>query len=101
MLLVFGGLLLAAGCQTSTASTATTPPTDVACLGHLIPGEGVIEIGAPYLLGGGPAVVAELRVRRGDRVQAGQILAVLQNFRTASAAVTAADAQVQLSLIHI
>ena len=97
ILLAFGGGLLAGGCQTSTASGATTPPADVACLGHLIPGEGVIEIGAPYLLGGGPAVVAELRVRRGDRVQAGQILAVLQNYRTASAAAAAAAAQVHVA----
>jgi HlyD family secretion protein len=96
-LLAFGGMLLAGGCQKSTASAATTPPDGVACLGHLIPGEGVIEIGAPYTLGGGPGVVAELRVHRGDRVQAGQILAVLLNYRTASAAATAAAAQVKVA----
>ena len=78
-LLAFGGIFLAGGCQTSTASGTTTPPAGVACLGHLIPGEGVIEIGAPYSVGGGPSVVAELRVRRGDRVQAGQIIAVIES----------------------
>jgi HlyD family secretion protein len=57
----------------------------------------VIEIGAPYSVGGGPSVVAELRVRRGDQVQAGQILAVLQNYRMASAAAAAAAAQVKVA----
>jgi HlyD family secretion protein len=69
----------------------------VACLGHLIPGEGVIEIGAPYSLGGGPCIVAELRVRRGDRVHAGQILAVLHNYRMAAAEAAAAAAQVKVA----
>ena len=96
-LLAFGGILLAGGCQKSTASGTTTPPAAVACLGHLIPGEGVIEIGAPYSLGGGPCVVAELRVRRGDRVQAGQILAVLHTYRVASAEAAAAAAQVKVA----
>ncbi len=73
------------------------PPAAVACLGHLIPGEGVIEIGAPYSLGGGPCAIAELRVHRGDRVQVGQILAVLHNYRTASAEAAAAAAQVKVT----
>jgi HlyD family secretion protein len=97
-LLAFGGILLASGgCHTSTAAGTPLPPDAVACLGHLIPGEGVIEIGAPYSLGGGPSVVAELRVRRGDRVQAGQILAVLRTYRTASAEAAAAAAQVKVA----
>jgi HlyD family secretion protein len=97
MLLAFGGILVAGGCQKSTASATTPPPAAVACLGHLIPGEGVIEIGAPYSLGGGPCIVAELRVRRGDRVQAGQILAVLHTYRVASAEAAAAAAQVKVA----
>jgi HlyD family secretion protein len=96
-LLAFGGILLAGGCQKSIASSTITPPDGVACLGHLIPGEGVIEIGAPYSLGGGPSVVAELRVRRGDRVQVGQILAVLQNYQMASVTAAAAAAQVKVA----
>jgi HlyD family secretion protein len=97
MLLAFGGILLAAGCEKSIASSATPPPDGVAALGHLIPGEGVIEIGAPYSLGGGPCVVAELRVHRGDRVQVGQILAVLHNYKMASNTAAAAAAQVKVA----
>jgi HlyD family secretion protein len=96
-LLAFGSVLLASGCHKSTASAPTTPPAAVACLGHLIPGEGVIEIGAPYSLGGGPCVVTELRVHRGDRVKAGQILAVLHPFQGASADAAAAAAQVRVA----
>ncbi len=96
-LLAFGWILVAGGCQKSTAQATVAPPAAVACLGHLIPGEGVIEIGAPYTVGGGPGVVEEIRVRRGDRVKAGQILAVLRNYRTASAAAAAAAAQVKVA----
>lgn len=96
-LFAFGVILLADGCRKSSASATTTPPAAVACLGHLIPGEGVIEIGAPYSLGGGPCIVAELRVHRGDRVQVGQILAVLHTYRVTSAEAAAAAAQVKVA----
>jgi HlyD family secretion protein len=96
-LLAFGVVLLAGGCRKATDSSAAASPAAVACLGHLIPGEGVIEIGAPYSLGGGPCIVAELRVRRGDRVKAGQVLAVLHNYRTASADAAASAAQVKVA----
>lgn len=99
-LLAFGGIFfagVAGGCHRSTDYGTTTPPSAVACLGHLIPGEGVIEIGAPYSLGGGPCVVAELRVRRGDRVKIGQILAVLHNNKGASAEAATAAAQVKVA----
>jgi HlyD family secretion protein len=95
--LALAAILLAGGCRKSADSATTTPPDAVACLGNLIPGEGVIEIGAPYSLGGGPCIVAELRVRRGDRVHAGQILAVLHNYRMASAEADAAAAQVKVA----
>jgi len=90
-------MLLAVGCQKPTAAATTTSPAGVAALGHLIPGEGVIEVGAPYSVGGGPSVLAELRVHRGDRVKAGQILAVLQTYRVTSAGVAAATAQVHVA----
>lgn len=100
---LLGTLLLAAlsaSCERSPAATANTPApatTAVACLGHLIPGEGVVAIGAPYALGGGPCVLAELRVRRGDRVTAGQVLAVLHTHAAAEADVAAARAEVALA----
>jgi len=101
---VLGGALLAAtllgtACRRTSvaAETAATPSAAVACLGHLIPGEGVVALGAPYALGGGPCVLTELRVRRGDRVAAGQILAVLHTNRAATADTAAARAEVALA----
>lgn len=96
-LLAFGVIPWVGGCRKSSSSATAALPAAVACLGHLIPGQGVIELGAPYSLGGGPCVVAELRVRRGDRVQPGQILAVLHPHREASAEAAAAAAQVQVA----
>ena len=96
-LLAFGGILLTGGCGKSTDSSITAPPAAVACLGHLIPGDGVIEIGAPFSLGGGPAIIGELRVHRGEHVQAGQILAVLQTYRMALADADADAAQVKVA----
>jgi HlyD family secretion protein len=96
-LVAFAGILLSGGCRKSASSAASAPPAAVACLGHLIPGEGVIEIGAPYSVGGGPCIVAELRVHRGERVQVGQILAVLNNHQIASAEAAVAAAQVKVA----
>ena len=75
--------------------TAAAPA--VACLGHLIPGEGVIAVGAPYALGGGPCVLSELRVRRGERVEKGEVLAVLHTEKAAEADVAAARAEVAVA----
>ena len=96
-LVTLGALLGVAACHKAPATASVAAPTAVACLGHLIPGEGVIAIGAPYSQGGGPCILAELRVRRGAHVQAGQILAVLHNHPMASADVAAARAEVALA----
>lgn len=49
----------------------------VAGPGRIEPEDGVIRINAPYFAGG-PAIVGEVKVREGEDVQAGQILATLQ-----------------------
>ena len=48
----------------------------VACLGRIEPENGVIRVAAPYLFGR-PSLVKELRVKEGDRVRPGQLLAIL------------------------
>ncbi|HWA84897.1 MAG TPA: HlyD family efflux transporter periplasmic adaptor subunit [Opitutus sp.] len=90
-------LSLAAGCGRKAVVAKTNAAAAVACLGHLIPGEGVIAVGAPYALGGGPCVLSELRVHRGDRVEAGQVLAVLHTEKAAEADVAAARAEVAVA----
>ena len=44
------------------------------CLGRLVPGERVIQVAAPA-----GAIIKELRVRRGDRVKKGQVIATLRD----------------------
>ena len=97
--MAFGALSVLAACRKApeVAPASASMPGAVACLGHLIPGEGVIALGAPYALGGGPCILAELRVRRGERVEAGQILGVLHTNRAAAADVAAARAEVELA----
>lgn len=85
------------GCRKAADSSASATPSAVACLGHLIPGDGVIEIGAPYSVGGGPSVIAELKVHRGDHVTAGQVLAVLGNYPLESAEAAAGAAQLKVA----
>lgn len=90
-------MLLVAGCGRKAPPAQANSAEAVACLGHLIPGEGVIKVGAPYALGGGPCVISELRVHRGERVETGQVLAVLHTEKAAEAEVAAARAQVAVA----
>jgi HlyD family secretion protein len=79
--LVLLGLLLS-GCQrgdgTAGAANETTPapPTRVAALGRLGPKDGIIRLAGPSR---GSPVIAKLLIEKGDRVQAGQPLAVLDS----------------------
>jgi HlyD family secretion protein len=67
-------------------------PRSVACLGQIVPGERVIRVAAPET-----ALVKELKVRRGEVVPAGAVLAVLRDHEVARAALTRADRNVELA----
>src|SRR5580704_12435917 len=56
--------------------TDVRPDGGVACLGHIEPQNGVLRVSAAYL-DGRPQRVSELRVKQGNRVRAGQLLAIL------------------------
>lgn len=64
------------------------PPAIVVGLGRLLPEGEVRTISAPY--GAGDARIAELKVREGDRVARGEVLAILDNERALQAALTSA-----------
>jgi HlyD family secretion protein len=92
-LLPFGFLLLvaAAGCTEAPVAAQQTPaaPTvarreSVAAVGRLRPKDGVIRVAAPSH---SDAVVWKLNVAEGDRVAEGQVIAVLDHFTAAQAAV--------------
>jgi HlyD family secretion protein len=75
------------------APAAAEPANVVVGLGTLMPRTEVITVAPPY--GAADARIAELLVEEGDRVAAGQTLAVLDNRETLEAAVESARATVE------
>jgi HlyD family secretion protein len=63
--------------QSSQPTATVTAPTKVAALGRLEPEAEVLQLSAPLALDGDR--ILELRVKEGDRVKAGQIIAVLDS----------------------
>lgn len=72
------------------------PPPDtvevVSCLGRIVAGEGALKVAGPP-----QSIVAELRVHRGSQVARGDILAVLQDYAAAQAALREAEQQVAVA----
>lgn len=100
--LVMGWLGLQPGAGTSNPIAVPAPPrmagpppaaqSVVVGLGKLVPDGEVVTIAPPF--GAGDARVARLAVREGDEVEAGALLAVLDNERPLLAAVESARATV-------
>ncbi len=67
-------------------------PRGVVGLGKLVPRDDVITVAMPF--GAGDARIAELRVKEGDVVNSGDILAVLDNLAALTSAVSSAKAAV-------
>ncbi len=63
---------------------------DVVALGRIIPRDDIVTLGLPF--GAGDTRIEEMRVRIGDAVQVGDILAVLDNRATLEGAVRVAEA---------
>ena len=76
---------------------AALAPLPVTGLGRVVPGQRVIRVANPSPFPGAVGVVKDLRVRRGDRVRKGQVLAVLLGLGSAQAAVVQADREVDLA----
>ncbi|MEM8549745.1 MAG: HlyD family efflux transporter periplasmic adaptor subunit [Verrucomicrobiota bacterium] len=74
-------------------STVEANERTVAALGRIVPGEGVINLAAPGSAGG-QAMVAELRVGPGSRVQKDSIVAVLTSMDAYKAALQRAEKEV-------
>lgn len=67
----------------------------ITALGRLEPRGGVIRVAAGGDLNLGPAIVRELRIKEGDRVEAGQILAILDSHARLEAVVREAEAKLR------
>lgn len=65
----------------------------VACLGRIEPRNGVMRVAAPYLFGR-PSLVKELRVKEGEGVRKGQLLAILDGRDQLQAALDQCQARV-------
>jgi HlyD family secretion protein len=96
-----GHLPEVAGASVSAAAPKTVPGASrpegaVACLGHIEPQNGVLRVSAAYL-DGRPQRVRVLKVKQGDQVDAGQLLAILDGNHQLQTAARVADARVALA----
>ncbi len=86
----------------SSESVKSAPPSKVdssrrvGCLGYIEPQNGVLAVMANYFEGR-PQRVVDLKVREGDEVRVGQLLAILDGREQLQAAVHLADARVELA----
>jgi len=81
--------------QSETPSPLPNPPAQVTALGRLEPASEIIKLAAPLALDGDR--VAELRVKRGDQVQVGQVIAILDSAQRLQAALKQAQAEVKVA----
>ncbi|AFY60715.1 HlyD family efflux transporter periplasmic adaptor subunit [Synechococcus sp. PCC 6312] len=104
LLVVTGGIIAYGASQvaqfsqangTSEMTATPSPPAQVTALGRLEPLSEVIQVAAPLALDGDR--VAELRVKRGDRVKTGQVIAVLDSAQRLQAALNQAQQEVQVA----
>ena len=86
--------------QPNGTSADPTVPSEqksaISCLGRIEPEDDVVFVAARSI-SGQPAIVAELRVKEGDWVRVGQILAVLDSKEELEAAWRQAEARIKLA----
>lgn len=86
-------LLLICPAFAANASGERRESVGVACLGRILPEDGVFHISAPYTLQG-PSLIAQLWVKEGDRVKKDQVLAATRSQPVAQAVCAEAQSQV-------
>jgi HlyD family secretion protein len=70
--------------------------TAVGCRGRIEPEDGIIVVAAPYVEGR-PSLLKELRVKEGDWVQSGQVIAVLDAWDTTQKTLQENEADVEVA----
>ena len=98
-ILVAFGCLILPGCagggrapEVKAAAAFVDAPQAISCLGRLVAGDGPLKIASTP-----QAIVSELRVRRGSKLAAGDILAILQDNAAATAALREAEEQIKVA----
>jgi HlyD family secretion protein len=90
--------------QASSPTPITTSPPKIAvsALGHLIPEGEVIYLSPPSTLNGfGGSRVAKLLVKEGNKVKAGQVIAILDNYQNLLASLLLAQEQVKVAKANL
>lgn len=82
-----------------TAPDQKVAPQDIAAMGYIEPKGEVITLSAPAFQEG--ARVQQLLVNRGDRVKAGQVVAILDNRDRLSASLEQAESQVKIAQANL
>jgi len=81
------------GINAASEPTPSVPqPSGISCLGHIEPRDGILRISARSI-SGQPSIVGKLKVREGDWVKAGQVVAVLDSRDQLEAAVRDLEAR--------
>ena len=81
------------GAPVAAALPAAEP--GIGCLGRIEPEDGLIRVSA-RAIAGQPSIVAELKVREGDSVRAGQVVAVLNAREQLAATLRHAESEVEV-----
>ncbi len=82
--------------HSSAPAVSTGHATGVSCLGRIEPEDGVIHVAGAYVLGQ-PPVVESLKVKEGDQVHRGDLLAILVGQQQLEAALEQAHAQTSVA----
>ena len=78
------------------ASSVSAIPSGVGCRGRIEPEDGVLTIAAPYFAGR-PSLISELQIKEGDWVTAGQVLGVLDGWRSSEKLVRQSEADAEVA----
>src|SRR4051812_818803 len=82
--------------QTAIATSNLEKPARVGARGRIEPEDGVMVVAAPYF-SGRPSLISELRVKEGDWVRAGQVIAILDGWASLEKAVHQSEADVEVA----
>jgi HlyD family secretion protein len=98
-------LAVLTGCATRPVESKETPPTapdarpataGIGCLGRILPENGTFYV-SPYTAGGRAPVLEDVRIKPGDNVVRGQVIAVMSSQPYLQVAVREAQARVNLA----
>jgi len=82
------------------ASPVPSSPPGIGARGRIEPEDGVLVVAAPYFAGR-PSIIKELRVKEGDSVKAGQVIAILDSFTTTEKVLAQREADVEVTRMRL